>query len=120
MSKESTATIHETEVEGDAVRQDHDVPVSSTRNDDNEKNYLFKSEFNSSARELLGCMVRVFISEVAQSAREMWVPRELEEETCVALTVTKVHTGRIIQRRFNASWQTWEHLVQFKRYRLEL
>ena len=80
------------------------------------KDGLYLSEFNSKAEELLGCVVRLFISETAQAAREGWVIRSMEEESCTAFTTTKVHTGRIIQRRFKETNQVWEHLVQFKRY----
>jgi len=53
---------------------------------------VIRSEFDSSVVDLIGCIVRVNIGDSRQ------------------------HTGRIVNRRFDAEQSRWEHQVQFKRY----
>jgi hypothetical protein len=52
---------------------------------------IVRSEFTSSAIDLIGCIVRL------------------------SVTPTEYHTGRILNRRFDATLGVWEHYVHFKR-----
>lgn len=53
---------------------------------------VIRSEFDASAVDLIGCIVRVSIGNSRQ------------------------HTGRIINRRLDVGQSRWEHKVQFRRY----
>lgn len=53
---------------------------------------IVASEFDSGAPDLIGCIIRLAIGE------------------------SRIHSGRIINRRQDEKYSRWEHQVQFKRY----